>query len=292
MRKYKIIFLLMIFSLLCGCGSRQEKIYVKDIFVSSYDGMYSVNIKYYDFNSPDENYITRGYSGKSPLDAGIKALDDRYYNFRLCENFFIDENLLDEFDEIFRLVSAYKLSPNVNIAALRRDDEWDKASVNTESRNPLYTFSEQCENINGIMPVLNSNGQICGMAAVSAGKTVKLDKDMWQSAQVITGKLDSGWFTSENGQDRAYIEMINFEFIKSKSGLDIKMTGRIRESRGRHSDYSRKEQLKKRMEKSAAARLTEAYKELEEAGIYSFLPYCKIKEISGENICFSADFSM
>ena len=291
MKKVKILLLFLSVLMLCSCSSRAGKNYVRDIYLNKTDSGYEVIIKYYDFSSGDENYILDKYAGEDMIQTGISALSGRVYNFRLCENFYFSERLAESFDGVFSLITAYRLSPNVNIICCEDNltGEEDFHSPHIPS-SPLYNLSEIEGEVCGALPKIDLGRNISGMVLLGRdGRIYNMDTVQRQAAAVIMGMSDTGLFTSSDGTTYRSIGLVNKAFEKNDENITVKYTLSANDIKGEGEGVNRTEQLKRKMEKSLSEDFSGAYSLLDSSGVFSYEGYLAIKDIKGAVTDFEID---
>lgn len=291
MKKVKILLLFLSVLMLCSCSSRAGKNYVRDIYLNKTDSGYEVIIKYYDFSSGDENYILDKYAGEDMIQTGISALSGRVYNFRLCENFYFSERLAESFDGVFSLITAYRLSPNVNIICCEDNltGEEDFHSPHIPS-SPLYNLSETEGEVCGALPKIDPGQNISGMVLLGRdGRIYNMDTVHRQAAAVIMGMSDTGLFTSSDGTTYRSIGLVNKVFEKNDENITVKYTLSANDIKGEGEGVNRTEQLKRKMEKSLSEDFSGAYSLLDSSGVFSYEGYLAIKDIKGAVTDFEID---
>lgn len=291
MKKAKIFLLFLLVLILCSCSNQPGKNYVRDIYLNKTDSGYEIIIKYYDFSSGDENYILDKYAGEDMIKTGVSALSGRVYNFRLCENFYFSERLAENFDSVFSLIIAYRLSPNVNIVCCEDNltGEEDFRSPHIPS-SPLYNLSETEGEMYGALPKIDSERNISGMVLMGKdGGVCNIDVSRRQAAAIIMGMSDTGLFTSSDGLVYRNIGLVNKVFENDDKKMTVKYILSANDIKGEGKGVNRAEQLKMKMEKSLSEDFSEAYSLLDSSGVFSYDGYWRIKGIRGQVTEFEID---
>lgn len=185
--------------LLTSCG--EEKVfYVKDIHLSKEYQQYIVSLNYYNFETENYNYCTREYTFNDidKIATILSAADN--YDFRLCDNIYLEDTLLNEVNDIFILCLKLNLPVTANILICD-----DVQVQNTDINSYIYNFSFFNSELKGHIPVIDNAGNVIGSYIINGEKTEYIDNKKLNIADIISNNRTDLKFYN----DDYYVELKN-----------------------------------------------------------------------------------
>jgi len=221
MKKRLISFIFLSMLLFTGCGKRDET-FVKNIMLSQNEKLFSADFQTYDFETQEESYKTQQYSSSDIFSLCIKAVNENRYNFRLCENVFIDAVLLkDDFNKIFSVINSLKIPPSVNLVCFI-DDVSFETNVENLIKTPLYNFSKDIDGADGIISLTNKDGKNAGAVIVQNGEVIKhLDDKQWLIFNMLTGDRNGFSLLLRDNEINAVIDWCDVYRTADKINITI-----------------------------------------------------------------------
>lgn len=232
MKKIVMIFLMSV--VLTGCTLHtDDKTFVKNIYFSLQDNLYSVTVQSYDFSHDEESYISKTFSGNDLKSTVVSASDSEKYNFRLCENVFVSTLLLqNNTNEVFSVINSLKIPPNTDIACVLGDVTDCVNQTDSNINTKLYDFSQVSGKYSGIIALADSTGKDMGAVIIENGFPVKhLTENQWKVLNILTDKLSETSFIFKDKQLLCEIENISC-FYSVSDVLEINITFSIKDYKG------------------------------------------------------------
>lgn len=223
MKKRLISFIFLSMLLFTSCGKRDET-FVKNIMLSQNEKLFSADFQTYDFETQEESYKTQQYSSSDIFSLCIKAVNENRYNFRLCENIFIDAVLLkDDFNKIFSVINSLKIPPSVNLVCFI-DGVSFETNVENLIKTPLYDFSKDINGVDGVISLTNKDGTNSGAVIVQDGETIKyLDDKQWLIFNMLTGDRNGFSLLLRDNEVNAVIDWCDVYRTADKINITISL---------------------------------------------------------------------
>ena len=223
MKKRLISFIFLSMLLFTGCGKRDET-FVKNIMLSQNEKLFSADFQTYDFETQEESYKTQQYSSSDIFSLCIKAVNENRYNFRLCENVFIDAVLLkDDFNKIFSVINSLKIPPSVNLVCFIVGVSFE-IDVENLIKTPLYNFSKDIDGADGIISLTNKDGKNSGAVIVQDGEVIKyLDDKQWLIFNMLTGDRNGFSLLLRDNEINAVIDWCDVYRTADKINITISL---------------------------------------------------------------------
>ncbi len=261
MKNYRLIVFVVFSLLFTSCSYNENKTYVKDILLSKKEDVFTLNIKYYDFNEKTETFVTKEYSSRDTENLGTKAMEDINFNFRLCENVFLSENILDsDLQQAFDLLTGLKIPPTAQIFAVTDREIINQKDFKTPIKNRMFDFSLNNKKVNGCIPVLSESGEIISAAVTVDNQiTERLSREDFTVLRMITGDTEKTEYSFNNNKMWAYLSVENLFFSCKDKILNINLCLNIKEYKGLYSSIGEKEKFARLLEKDICTRITDLY---------------------------------
>ncbi len=271
------LFLFTLFIFLSGCSENISRNYVKNIYINKDENKYILKLEYYDFSGNRENYITSEYSDEDIFTLGIKATEDKDYNFRLCENICIGpELLISDSDKIFYTITGLKVSPNSNICCLLGES----IKKGDEIFSPLYNLSERSGSYSGTLPLVSANGNIAGAVIVKDGNTIKVaDKKTMSLISILNNEIENTDYTFRDGQMWARLNCDKTFFEIKNNILYININLTLKEYKGIHNSINAKDLFINLLKADIGNNVYDIYQDIQLTQFYNLYWYEKQKGI-------------
>ena len=250
MKKMMFVFIILILISFTGCSQNNNEVYVKNISFNNKNEMLNITIQSYDFSDNEENYIFKTFSDSDKNVLSIVLEED--YNFRLCENVIISEDLLKEnLNNILLLIHSLKIPPNTDILCCSESETEKLAENVTQSVTKLYDFSQHNNKYSGVISMVDDNGSSAGALIIGGGNAVKhITENNWKVLNILTGKIS---YTPFLFNENLYCKIENIScFYCFSDCLEINICFTVNDIKGIpdsiDSDNIFKESLKAEME--------------------------------------------
>ena len=171
MRKLSLLFIFCISLFFTACENKNID-YVKNIYISKENSRYIVKLDYYDFKSQSEEYISSEYSAVNIFEIVPMMMTDKNYNFRICENCFINIENTNNINDIFSFINSINMPPYTDLYGITNDfniSEFEKTNL---TKSPLHSFSYENNNISGTLPT-NSGAVVIDKNIISSNLSQK-----------------------------------------------------------------------------------------------------------------------
>ena len=221
MRKLRISFVLIICFLFSGCAGNNE-IFVRNIKINKIDNLFVVEFQTYDFSSEEKKYDVLQHAGGNLASLCIEAVNEENYNFRLCENIYIDISLSgNECNTVVATVNLLKIPPAVNLVCFIPDmDLFPEIKIQPET--PLYNWSKSVDGFDGIMSVIDKNTNVVGAVMIDDGNAVKyLNKTQMNVFNMLTGCRKGFSLLLENIESNIIIDRCDVFYSENRINLTV-----------------------------------------------------------------------
>ncbi len=258
MKKIFVLFFLTL--LLSACSEENNRCYVKNMDISLSDDEYTLKIVYYDFENKTEDYLEKEYTGTDIYKLGIEAMGDRLYNFRLCEKVFINSGFLkNDIVEIIELINRLKVSPSADIIAYHSPKAFKEADFNI--KNPLYNLSYENKKVIGSFPVISDNGSLTEAVVINDNKhtTIKNISD-YTVLKIMENCISESEYIVNDSTMWAYINNCKTSYAHINNNLQIVISFRLREYKGRYNSVQDKDKFIEILKKDISQRAFNLYK--------------------------------
>lgn len=231
MRKKYISFLILSLFSFTACSNDNGN-YVKNLYVSKQDNLYTITFQTYDFSSEEEKFSYDVFSSADIHNCAVSAVSENNYNFRLCENVYISPRMLNsDFDRLFSTINSMKIPPAVNLLCLAGTAETEEIEMDKIISTPLYDFSYDIYGAQGIVAVTDEKGENLGAVVMENGDMVKyLTEKQWKILNMLTGDKSGFSFTVRNDEVYVVFDSCDVYFSDNKIRIllcikDFKGTG-------------------------------------------------------------------
>ena len=230
MKKFSILFLLMIFT--AGCSSTDRQQYIKEIMLFTEDDNFVISMLYYDFTRPEESYTTVTYCDADIYSLAGKVMGDGNYNFRLCDAVYFSNDFCSEtINRAIYLVNSMRVSPSADVLFYTGENVFFAGENKIYS--PLYDLSVKDNKITADIPLVDSGGRHLGTVVIKNGAVVQF---LTRREQLVLGMVmntvDECGFTFHDGNLWAYIENINTAFHIKNNILNVVINMTVKERKG------------------------------------------------------------
>ena len=221
MKKQRISLLCFFTVFFSGCRSTEDE-FVKNIKITKNENLFVTEFQVYDFSSKEENYKIRQYISTELTNLFTQAINKNKYNFRLCENIYIDAALLiNDFHKIFSVITDMKIQPTINIISYIDDIDME---TDTDSliRTALYDFSEDMKGADGVISVTDKNGYNKGAVLIDDSQLIKyLDEKQWNIFNMLTGRRDGFSLTLRDNTINVVLDMCDVYYSENRITITV-----------------------------------------------------------------------
>ncbi len=271
MRKIKICILSFIILFFTSCSAEPDRFYVKNVMLSKEENIYRLTLVYYDLNSEKESYEKAEYLSEDIYRAGIKAMSERNYNFRLCENILLSPDIFySDISKAVYLINSLKISVNANVVCYIGQPLTEDLKLAETDKNPLSSMSLNRDGVSGIFPVVNEKGSGSGAVIVCNGKPTEiLDANEHAVLKMLTNVTDRCALSFRNGEMWADITAAKTYFSVRNNKLYVNMNMKIKESKGINNSVQSRSLFNSLLETEISNTIYELYENLSANHIYS-----------------------
>ncbi len=220
MQKIFLRLLMLVFMGFTACSTDNGN-YVKNLYVSKEDDLYTITFQTYDFSSEEENFTYDYFSSADIHNCAISAVSENNYNFRLCENIYISPRFFtSDFDRLFSALNSMKIPPSVNLLCLAGTAQTEEIETDKLIITPLYDFSYDVFGAYGIVAVTDEKGENLGAVIMENGDAIKyLPEKQWKILNMLTGDKRGFSFTARN--DEIYVVFDSCDVYYSDNKIKI-----------------------------------------------------------------------
>ncbi len=228
MKKFKIIFFVILSFLFSACQSSDVPIMVKAINIYYSEEGLNLSFISYDLEKDDESYISFDYNENSLSNSFIKAVNENNFNLSVCEYVFLNINTLNEgtLTAIVDNLIDFNINKDVSLLVFNDVTVDNIGDINFENThiNPLYGMQMDDNVISTLLPVLDEKLNISDALIISKNKLITMiNKDELNLVLSLLSNNKNYKYTF-NSQD--YIAKIkksyaNFDIDKGVLNLSV-----------------------------------------------------------------------
>ena len=278
LKKGKLIFILFISCWLTACQHIDYK-YAKNIFFTGEAEAFKVCIEYYDFSGESENFETIIATDDNLKSICIDMCKRENINFRLCENVYISQLLLESYTEdLFDTITSVQIPLAVNLWCFNGENMPD--GINEETiKTKLYNFLMPENKIEGILSVFDNVQGYKGAVVLSEGKIVRnLDDIQWNILSVLVGDTDS--ISLQITDENIYARLNNCSvYFSGRKELILNFTAVLADFKGISESVMNENMLRQKLEKQIKNTLHQLYNDtvmVEVCSLYWYENQCPI----------------
>jgi len=233
MKKVKLFIALLLLLQFTACSEKDSQLYVKNIEITKENEIYNFIVSYYDFSSPKENYIKTVYTSENIFSAGMYAVSDKDYNFRLCENVLLSPLIISkDINNAISLINSLRIPVTTNILCYDGETDHDDVVIEKLTENPLYNFNIENNNVTASIPAFSEDGWIGTFIVYSGKPVIFLDKNQQSVLSMINRNTENIRLVLKEGQVIVNLDNIQTYFCSKADNFIINMNIHVKDCKG------------------------------------------------------------